>query len=162
MTTSRVIRLHHDYLAMKAIQSDIIRWEAADFRNPHERYVVDYRLRGMTGPTTISDSHTVVIKLLAEYPDKPPIAKFTSRPILFHPHVYENGSICVGGYSPDEGLAAFCLRIAKYIQFQPYLINLKSPANLEALHWFQQNRDKLPLDRTPLPDLPDHLPVRTK
>ena len=152
MKTARTIRLERDYIAMQAIQSDLIRWET-DHRKPPEVYAVDLRLRGMTGPNTFSSNHTVVIKLLPEYPDRPPVARFTSRPALFHPHVFVNGFVCVGGYSPDEGLAVFCLRLAKYVQFQPYLINLKSPANKSALQWFKENRDKLPVDRTPLPDL---------
>jgi len=145
------VRLEHDFLAMQALQSEVIKWEA-DRRVPPEIYAVDYNLRGMTGPNTFSETHTVVIKLLPEYPDRPPLAKFTSRPLLFHPHVFGNGVVCVGGYSPDEGLAVFCLRLAKYIQFQPYLINTQSPANKEALNWFKENRSQLPVDNTPLPD----------
>lgn len=152
MRTARTVRLEHDYLAMQALQSDIIKWEA-DRRIPPEIYAVDFTLRGMIGPDSFRETHTVVIKLLPEYPDRPPLAKFTSRPLLYHPHVFGNGVVCVGGYSPDEGLAVFCLRLAKYIQFQPYLINTKSPANKEALQWFEQNRDKLPVDNTPLPDV---------
>ncbi len=151
MRTSRTVRLEHDFLAMQALQSEVIKWEA-DRRVPPEIYAVDYYLRGMTGPNAFSETHTVVIKLLPEYPDRPPLAKFTSRPLLFHPHVFGNGVVCVGGYSPDEGLAVFCLRLAKYIQFQPYLINTKSPANKEALNWFKENRSQLPVDNTPLPD----------
>lgn len=152
MRTARTVRLEHDFRAMEALQSNIIRWEP-DRRVPPEVYAVDFKLRGMTGPNTYRESHTVVVKLLPEYPDHPPLAKFTSRPLLFHPHVFGNGVVCVGGYSPDEGLAVFCLRLAKYIQFQPYLINTKSPANKEALRWFKENRDRLPVDNTPLPDL---------
>ncbi len=153
MKTSRTVRLEHDYQAMQALQSDLIAWEAADRRTPPEIYVVDFNLRGLIGPESFREAHTVVIKLLPEYPDRAPLAKFTSRPILFHPHVFVNGVVCVGGYSPDEGLAAFCLRIAKYIQFQPYLINIKSPANTMALDWYRSNTIKLPVDNTPLPDL---------
>jgi len=155
MTTSRAIRLQHDFIAMQAMNCDVLRWEAGDNRKPPEVYVVEYRLRGMIGPESFCDVHTVVIKLLAEYPNKPPVAKFISRPVLFHPHVFENGSVCVGGYSPEEGLAAFCLRIARYIQFQPCIINIKSPANLQALAWFHEHCDQLPVDNTPLPELPD-------
>ena len=151
--TPRSVRLCHDFLAMQAIQSDIIQWEVGDRRKPPERYAVDFKIKGMTGPDSFSHEHTVVIKLFAEYPMKPPVAKFTSRPILFHPHVFGNGLICVGGYSVDEGLAAFCLRIAKYIQFQPNIINVHSPANRDATQWFQQNHSRLPVDATRLPDL---------
>lgn len=152
MRTARTVRLENDYRAMQALQSEIIKWEA-DRRLPPEIYAVDFTLRGMIGPKEFRATHTVVIKLLPEYPDQPPLAKFTSRPILYHPHVFGNGVVCVGGYSPDEGLAVFCLRLAKYIQFQPHLINTKSPANKEALKWFEQNRGLLPVDNTPLPDL---------
>ncbi len=152
MKNARTVRLQNDFRAMQALQSDVIKWEA-DRRVPPEIYAVDFTLRGMIGPESFRETHTVVIKLLPEYPDRPPQAKFTSRPILYHPHVFGNGVVCVGGYSPDEGLAVFCLRLAKYIQFQPYLINIKSPANKDALQWFELNRNKLPVDNTPLPDL---------
>lgn len=152
MRTSRTVRLEHDYRAMQALQNGIIKWEP-DRRVPPEVYAVDFNLRGMIGPNAFRDTHTVVIKLLPEYPDRPPYARFTSRPLLFHPHVFGNGVVCVGGYSPDEGLAVFCLRLARYIQFQPNLINTKSPANKEALQWFNENRGRLPVDNTPLPDL---------
>lgn len=152
MRTSRTVRLEHDYRAMLALQSKVIKWEP-DRRVPPEVYAVDFHLRGMIGPNAFRDTHTVVIKLLPEYPDRPPYAKFTSRPLLFHPHVFGNGVVCVGGYSPDEGLAVFCLRLARYIQFQPNLIDTQSPANKQALQWFKENRGRLPVDNTPLPDL---------
>lgn len=150
---SRHVRLQQDFLAMQQLRSSFIRWEAADRRRPPERYVVEYELNGLVGPASFHKGHTVVIKLLAEYPDKPPIAKFISRPVLYHPHVFKNGNVCVGRYSAEEGLAAFCLRLAKYIQFRPELIDHKSPANRDALAWFKQNRDFVPVDYTRLPDL---------
>ena len=154
MITPRSMRLHNDYMSMQAIRSDAIAWEVGDKRNPPERYIIYYRLKGLTSPNTISHEHTVVIKLLAEYPSRPPYARFVSRPILFHPHVFQNGSICMGRYSPDEGLATFCLRIAKYIQFHPELIDTKSPANNSALNWFKNYSARLPVDSTLLPEPP--------
>lgn len=156
---SRLVRLQQDFLAMQTLRNGIIRWEDADRRKPPERYVVEYDLTGLIGPSDFHRGHTVVIKLLAEYPDKPPIAKFISRPVLFHPHVFKNGSVCVGRYSAEEGLAAFCLRLAKYIQFRPELIDSKSPANREALAWFKKNRNLVPVDNTRLPDVGEAAPA---
>lgn len=155
MYSSRSIRLQNDYLAMEQIRSETIQWEPGDVRQPPEKYFVQYNLRGMSSPDFYCDKHLVEIKLLAEYPMRPPVARFVSHPQLFHPHVFDTGLICIGGYSPDESLAALCLRIARYIQYQPHLIDTRSPANLSALEWFKRNREYLPVDATPLPELPD-------
>lgn len=159
---SRLVRLQNDYLTMQTLRGSLIRWQEGDHRWPPERYVVEFDLVGMIGPEASQQGHTVVIKLLAEYPDKPPLAKFVSRPVLFHPHVFKNGNVCIGQYSPEEGLAAFCLRLAKYIQFRPELIDPRSPANREALNWFKLNRHAVPVDHSSLPDLAETKLFHTK
>ena len=153
MMTIRALRLQYDFQTMQALKGSVIQWEQGDNRFPPEKYIVHYRLIGMASPDFYSDEHTVEIRLLPEYPSRPPLARFISRPLLFHPHVFEDGYVCIGGYSPDEGLASFCLRIAKYIQCQPKLIDPSSPANGHALDWAKRNRKILPIDNTPLPEL---------
>ena len=83
-----------------------------------------------------------------------PDASFLSTPIK-HPHVFENGNICLGGFPLEESLAELCIRLARFWQYDPTLINPNSIASRQFYSWYDSNRRRLPLDHSPLPQLQD-------
>lgn len=80
---------------------------------------------------------SIVIDLLERYPLQEPKVSFQTR--IFHPNVYKSGLICLGTkWIPTEGLDLLLKRIIQIITFNPLILNEQSPANREALSWYQQ------------------------
>lgn len=152
-------RLESDYRSMVQLTGSIITWQGVPPGNPSQRiypsiYHVTYK---MLAPTTQGDlrQHTVKIDCSAvDYPNRAPIASFLTAPIK-HPHVYDNGNICLGGFPLEESLAELCIRLARFWQYDPTLINHRSIASHPFYSWYQSNLSRLPLDRSPLPQLSD-------
>ncbi|OAF69908.1 hypothetical protein A3Q56_02271 [Intoshia linei] len=80
----------------------------------------------------------LVIEFNEEYPNKPPTVKFTSE--MFHPNVYENGTICLdilqNRWSPAYDVSAI-LRSIQSLLDEP---NPNSPANSVAAKLYTSNR----------------------
>merc|ERR1711976_594898 len=72
-----------------------------------------------------------------DYPNKPPSVSFTSK--MFHPNIYENGSICLDilqhNWTPIYDISAILLSIQSLLT-DP---NPRSPANFEAAKLYQEN-----------------------
>ena len=78
------------------------------------------------------------IEFSEEYPNKPPKVKFLSK--MFHPNVYNDGSICLdilqNRWSPTYDVSSILTSIQSLLD-EP---NPNSPANAEAAQLFQENR----------------------
>ena len=155
-------RLESDYASMKRLTGSVITWQGVPAGNPSQRiypsiYHVTYN---MLAPTTQGDrrQHTIKVDCSAlDYPMRAPSAAFLSAPIK-HPHVFESGNICLGGFPLEESLAELCIRLARFWQYDPTLINSNSIASRSFYSWYNSNRQRLPLDRSPLPQLQDQVP----
>jgi len=72
-----------------------------------------------------------------------------SKPIPFHPHVFNSGGICWGSIStaqPDYTLADWFRCVIEYLVLNKNTlirINSSSPANQEATHWWMRNLKEL-------------------
>ncbi len=93
------------------------------------------------GPSlTIWDGsvHRLKVSFTEEYPNKPPTVVFVSR--VFHPNVYDNGSICLDilqkAWSPIYDISAILTSIQSLLP-DP---NPDSPANAEAAKLFTDDR----------------------
>ena len=145
-----------DYQSIQQLAGPVITWEPlteADppFRHP-DKYRVTFNLRA---PTVRGESSRHVVEIdtsSLSYPGKEPYAKLQTD-VVPHPHIYSDGRICLRGHPQEETLAALCVRIARYLQYDPALIDKDSVASKEFWQWYVQNRHRLPLDRTPLPAL---------
>merc|ERR1712173_533914 len=78
------------------------------------------------------------IEFSEEYPNKPPKVKFMSK--MFHPNVYNDGSICLdilqNRWSPTYDVSSILTSIQSLLD-EP---NPNSPANAEAAQLFRENR----------------------
>jgi ubiquitin-protein ligase len=94
-------------------------------------------------PDKIQNATEVRIELLSRYPFQEPTATITTP--IYHPNVYTSGKICFGTkWLPTQGLDLLAKRIIQIITFDESILNEKSPANSDALHWYREARGKTP------------------
>jgi predicted Zn finger-like uncharacterized protein len=95
-------------------------------------------------PTNVQKVTKVKISLPARYPFTGPQA-FIDTPI-FHPNVFSSGQICLGSkWIPTENLELLVRRIIQILVFDPSIVNEQSPANMEALSWYQSTKHAHPM-----------------
>jgi ubiquitin-protein ligase len=88
-------------------------------------------------PRSVQNKTHLQIELLRRYPIEEP--KATIKTPIFHPNVYRSGLICLGTkWLPTHGLDLLVKRIISIVIFDPTLLNSKSPANRDALYWYQK------------------------
>ena len=56
----------------------------------------------------------------------------------FHPHVYENLTLCIGNWKVTETLDLLVKRIINVLIYDLGVIDEKSPANSSALNWYKK------------------------
>jgi hypothetical protein len=65
---------------------------------------------------------------------------------IFHPHVYPNRSVCMGSWETTEFLDLFALRLGALLQYDRRYLDVRDPANEEAVQWAYKNLLLLPTD----------------
>jgi len=151
-------RLESDYSAMQKLKGPLITWQIVGQCDPPRvnpsKYLVTYQMAAPTLNGTRGEHILEIDCSSADYPSFAPIVLFHT-PVIKHPHVYSDGSrrVCLGGFPLSESLAALCIRLARFWQYDASLINHKSLASREFYDWYVANRSQLPLDRSPLPSL---------
>lgn len=107
--------------------------------NPTNEIEIDLHYQTVASrlyPAEVSKTTRVNIELSSRYPFQEPLAMFKTT--VFHPNVYTSGRICLGTkWLPTEGLDLLLKRIVQIITFDPQILNGNSPANREALSWYQ-------------------------
>jgi ubiquitin-protein ligase len=94
-------------------------------------------------PSIVQERTQAVISLPAKYPLVPP-AVIVRSPIL-HPNVYVGGTVCLGTtWLPASGLDLLVKRLIQIITFDVTVLNEQSPANRDALAWYQATRARTP------------------
>lgn len=101
-------------------------------------------------PIEVQKSTEVKIELLSKYPFQGPNATIVTP--IYHPNVYTSGKICFGTkWLPTQGLDLLVKRIVQIITFDPMILNVRSPANGQALNWYskavRKNPDAFPTDK---------------
>ncbi|GHO93832.1 hypothetical protein KSF_038800 [Reticulibacter mediterranei] len=150
-------RLASDYNSMKQITGNVISWRGTPEADPAnrvfpERYTITYNI---LAPTIRGDSRHHVIEIdcsSPNYPRQAPAARITT-PVVRHPHFYDDGNICLGGFPLEESVAELCVRLARFLQYDPDVINMRSAASSASMEWYRSNRNRLPMDRSELPRL---------
>jgi ubiquitin-protein ligase len=90
-------------------------------------------------PRAVQDVTRLAISLPARYPFVEP-AVSVKTPIL-HPNIYTSGRICLGiKWIPSFGLDLLVRRIVQIVTYDPTILNEASPANGDALRWYQKAR----------------------
>lgn len=111
-------------------------------------------IRGIESPTSATSrvaQFNVSLHVAQGYPwtAMPKIA--FDGPVPFHPHIFPDGRICWGSGSkaqPDLTLVDWFRGLIEYLQHNQdsgslYQVNPNSPANQEALTWWQRNRRQI-------------------
>ena len=151
-------RLRSDLAALERLQdeSSIIRFRA--FGKPAQRYVVEFRGRGLArdgrGKVRFQEEHALEIKLGSSYPRTMPEMRWLSP--IYHPNISEVGLVCLGGYGthwvPSLHLDDLCVMIWDMIRYHNY--DIRSPYNRDAALWAaNQTTFAFPVDARPLRDI---------
>ncbi len=83
----------------------------------------------------------VTIELSAKYPLVPP--KFMIQPVIYHPHIYDSGTICMGNtWMVSNTLDLEVERLIQLLTFDPKYINPNSLVNFSAYQWYKKNQKK--------------------
>lgn len=158
MTETTKARLANDYRELMSMTGPLLEVQAISGKPPYvDEYELTIRLRTIIGPEpTYRGVHKIRISLPAGYPQSDfPRAVMVSKPYPYHANWFPNGAWCYGSSSHcTEGLGQFVVRLMRTLQFDPYLIDITSVANLDAATWYDQNRyaaGLFPCDKTTLP-----------
>ena len=150
---ARLRRLRADFEQVTAAFAEHphIRIAAAE-GDPPEKYVFEFKVRGLVPPDETSEDvrprliHRAEVFLPLDYPRRPPFCRMTTP--VFHPNI-DPQKICIGDHwSAGQSLAELAVRIGEMLSYQSY--NVKSPLNGQAAAWAEQNVERLPLDRSDL------------
>jgi ubiquitin-protein ligase len=144
-------RLHSDYAAAQAAvmtsRMRIVIEEA--FGQPPEAYHFLFHCTSVAAVDSdrpvYRQEHRVSVKFPALYPAQAPIATILT-PIV-HPHIWPNGTVCLGSWRPVEKLDSLLQRIGSILTYNLAALNWRSVANDAAAMWAKQNQDLFPLDQ---------------
>jgi ubiquitin-protein ligase len=92
----RQARLEADYEEMKSIRGDIISWQA--FGTPPHEYVVTFNIRSFINTSLTREEHRIRIILSPSHPFEKPVVMMHEMVPIFHPHVWPDGKVCIGGW----------------------------------------------------------------
>jgi ubiquitin-protein ligase len=145
----RRARLEADYEEMKSIRGDIISWQA--YGSPPHEYVVTFNIHSFINTSLTRDEHRIRIILSPSHPFEKPVVMMHEMVPIFHPHVWPDGKICIGGWDYREGLGSFVVKMARMFQYDPDLVDPYSIANYNAADWYYANPTLFPTDRQILP-----------
>ncbi|MFN3603393.1 MAG: ubiquitin-conjugating enzyme E2 [Leptonema sp. (in: bacteria)] len=110
--------------------------------NPIKTIELEFHLEVPVSSKKKEKKFLVKIDLPSNYPLVSP--KFTIIPPIFHPHVYESGTVCMGSHwLVSNTLDLELERLIKILLFDPLYINPNSVANFSAYNWYKRNKKKL-------------------
>ena len=145
----RRARLEADYEEMKSIQGNVISWQA--YGTPPHDYIVSFNIRSYINTSLTRDEHRIRIILSPSHPFEKPVVMMHEMVPIFHPHVWPDGKVCIGGWDYREGLGSFVVKLARLFQYDPDLVDPYSIANYNAADWYYANPTLFPSDRKILP-----------
>lgn len=86
-------------------------------------------------PKSVQKSTRVLIDIGARYPFVAPVVSIKTS--IIHPNVYSSGQVCLGSkWLPTHGLDLLVKRLISIITYDPSILNVGSPANGDALSWY--------------------------
>ena len=99
-----------------------------------------------TGQPVLGGRHTLRVHFGQRYPLEPPLV-YVESPIA-NPHVFPTTRrICIGAaWTPSETLDLFVQRVWAILAWDPQVIDPGSPANMAALKWSEDHRERLPIE----------------
>lgn len=152
MPNARDLRLQADYDQVRALadrSGGRLVIESVKGRPP-DQYVLVYHCRTIerlhAGKPVYRSLNRVRITLPARYPvpSAPPVVEMQTA--IFNPHVYLNRLVCIGSWQTSEYLEDIVLRLGAMMQFDRRYMDVRDPANDQAMYWVTQNLILLPTD----------------
>lgn len=119
---------------------------------PPSRFVLRLNCMGVekaeADKPAVRQEHRLEIKVPAAYPLAAPYVRLLTP--VFHPHVFENGQVCLGSrWVVGEGLDNLVVRLAAILRGDPDYFDFESAANGKAADWFENHLDLFPLQADP-------------
>jgi len=144
-------RLHSDLAAARAVcmasRQRIVLEDCVG--DPPEAYHFLYHCLGVArvvgDKVDYAEQHRVFVQFPVLYPAQPPALRILT-PVV-HPHVWANGTVCLGTWRPTVKLDSLLQRVGDILTYAPTALNWRSVANDEAAAWARRNVDLFPLDQ---------------
>ncbi len=149
---ARDMRLRADYESLQRlceVSNGALEIQEA-IGKPPDQYVMVYNCRSISklqdGKPSYSHLHLMRIRLPARYPlpSAPPRLEMLTP--LYNPHIYPNQQVCLGAWQTTEYLDELVARVGALIQFDRRILNLRDPADPDAMEWVKKNFLLLPTD----------------
>jgi len=160
-------RLNNEYEELMRINGSIIQIQPLG-NAPYEKYRITFNIRTIISPSSKFRDKTVCTLLIpADYPTGAPSITADNTPYPWHVNWFQSGRWCIGGWSKEESLVNFINRCARTLQFDPEITNIKSPANRDAIDFWNTNKGKrgvIPSDTQALPtlDAPETITINNR
>lgn len=101
---------------------------------------------GLEGDRAVyGEEHRVYVRFPPLYPAEPPTVQMLT-PVV-HPHVWPNGTMCLGTWRVTEKLDSLLQRIGDMLTYAPAALNWRSVADDRAAAWARQHQELFPLDQ---------------
>lgn len=112
--------------------------------NPIKDIWAELNLKIPISSSKFANKIEIKIELPSKYPMESP--KFSVKPPVYNPNVFESGKVCMGNkWMVSNTLDLEVERLIKILVLDPQYINTKSAANSNAVDWFLLNIKKFPL-----------------
>lgn len=150
------VRLQNEFLELKKIRrNDIMEFVPAPGEvEPYVRnYIVTYHIPTFVdNGNSIQQTTVVKVSIPDNFPQTQPIADVVQGRVPFHVNWWADGHLCNGNFwNSGRWLYEYFGFIGEVLQFRPDRINVGSPANRNAIPFFQANRHRMPTDSRPMP-----------
>jgi len=165
--TLRRVRLESEYKELMRINGKVIKIEPLG-RPPYEKYKITFNVRTIIGPEPSYRNQTVcTLTIPPNYPDGAPVITADQTPYPWHINWFQSGRWCYGHWNREESLVNYLHRCARTLQFDPEIANPGSPANRDAMSFWNMNRKNrkiIPCDTQVLPtlDAPEKITINAR
>lgn len=158
--SARKARLKAEYEAMCALPyTGLFSWKLAPGQKaPYvTQYLITYNnktlVKGPGGIVKTQMSTTVQISINPDvFPTNAPIARVVSGAVPFHPNWWENGNVCNGNiWNVDMWIWQYAIKIGRVLAFDPSVTNIGSPANRDAIPYWNAHLRSFPCGRINFP-----------
>lgn len=151
-------RVKNEYKAMCALPySPILSWKLAPgcTKDNPTAYLVTYHNPTLVKPGSMvkkQASTTVRINLPDDFPDSSPSVIVVEGDIPWHVNWWRDGRMCTGNiWSLGMWLYQFVAKVGKVLAFDESVTNTGSPANRDAIPYWESHKREFPCGRTDFP-----------
>lgn len=158
--SARKSRLKAEYEAMCALPfNSLFTWKLGPGqRAPYvTQYIITYNnptmVQGPRGAIKTQAKTTVQIDINSDcFPTGAPTARIIEGQVPFHPNWYTSGNVCNGNiWHTNMWIWEYAIKIGRVLAFDPVVTNPGSPANGNAVPYWNSHVRSFPCGRTNFP-----------